>query len=42
VEAGAKRAQIISAGFMAMVMHGGPALMYLIPLLKAVDEFAKA
>lgn len=42
VEAGAMRAQIISAGFMAVVMHGGPALMYLTPLLKAADEFAKA
>ncbi|MGO9410965.1 MAG: carboxymuconolactone decarboxylase family protein, partial [Spirochaetia bacterium] len=40
--AGATRAQIISDGFMAVVMHGGPALMYLTPLLKAADEFAKA
>jgi hypothetical protein len=24
---------------MAVVMHGGPALMYMTPLLAAVDEF---
>ncbi len=24
---------------MAVVMHGGPALMYLVPLFKALDEF---
>lgn len=34
-------AQIISAGFQAVLMHGGPALMSLTPLLKAADEFAK-
>jgi AhpD family alkylhydroperoxidase len=39
IEAGASRDDVIEAGFMAVVMHGGPALMYLTPLLEAVDEF---
>jgi AhpD family alkylhydroperoxidase len=38
IEAGASRDEVVEAGFMAVVMHGGPALMYLIPLLAAVDE----
>ena len=38
-EAGASRDEIIEAGFMAVVMHGGPALMYMTPLLAALDEF---
>lgn len=40
LDAGAKRDEIMSAGFMAVLMHGGPALMYLIPLTEALDEFA--
>ncbi|MDD5279434.1 carboxymuconolactone decarboxylase family protein [Acidithiobacillus sp.] len=39
IEAGASRDEIMSAGFMAVIMHGGPALMYLVPLSKALDEF---
>ena len=39
--AGAKREEIMSAGFMAVLMHGGPALMYLTPLNNALSEFAK-
>ncbi|HHH38632.1 MAG TPA: carboxymuconolactone decarboxylase family protein [Sedimenticola sp.] len=39
VAAGASRDEIVEAGFMAVVMHGGPALMYLTPLLEALDEF---
>ncbi len=39
VEAGASRDEVMEAGFMAVVMHGGPALMYMIPLLEAVDTF---
>ena len=38
-EAGATKDEIMSAGFMAVLMHGGPALMYLTPLSRAVDEF---
>ncbi len=40
VKAGASRDQIVEAGFMAVIMHGGPAYMFMTPLLKAVDEFA--
>jgi AhpD family alkylhydroperoxidase len=39
LNAGATRDEIMSAGFMAVVMHGGPALMYLTPLTRALDEF---
>jgi len=39
VKAGASRDEMIEAGFMAVVMHGGPAYMYLTPLFEAVDEF---
>lgn len=37
--AGATRDEIIEAGFMAVIMHGGPAYMYMISLFEAVDEF---
>jgi AhpD family alkylhydroperoxidase len=39
VAAGATREQLAEAGFMAVLMHGGPALMHLVPLFKALDEF---
>jgi AhpD family alkylhydroperoxidase len=39
VAAGATRDQLAEAGFMAVLMHGGPALMHLVPLFKAMDEF---
>jgi len=39
VQAGAGRDEIVEAGFMAVIMHGGPAYMYMTPLLEAVDEF---
>ena len=42
IGAGASRDDVIEAGFMAVVMHGGPALMYMTPLLEAVDEFLPA
>jgi len=32
---------LVEAGFLAVLMHGGPALMYLTPLLDAVNEFTK-
>ena len=38
-EAGASRDEIIKSGFQAVLMHGGPALMYLITLLRALDDF---
>lgn len=40
--AGASRDELVEAGFMAVIMHGGPAYMYLTPLLEAVDEFLPA
>ncbi len=39
VKAGASRDEVIEAGFMAVVMHGGPAYMYMTPLFEALDEF---
>lgn len=37
---GATRAEIIEAGIQAVVMHGGPAFMYLKRLYDAADEYA--
>ena len=39
LDAGAKREEIIEAALQAVLMHGGPALMYMIPVEKAIDEF---
>jgi AhpD family alkylhydroperoxidase len=36
---GASREEIIDAAMQAVLMHGGPALMYMIPVEKALDEF---
>jgi len=36
---GATRQEILDAASLAILMHGGPALMYMIPLMKALDEF---
>ena len=38
VSAGATRDEIVEAGFMAVVMHGGPAYMYMTPLFEALDD----
>jgi AhpD family alkylhydroperoxidase len=38
VGSGASRDELIEAGFMAVIMHGGPAYMYMTPLLQALDE----
>jgi len=40
VGAGAKRSEILEAGFQAVIMHGGPAFMWMTPLYQALDEFA--
>lgn len=40
VRAGATRNEIIEAGFQAVIMHGGPAFMWMTPLMQAADEFA--
>ncbi|HZD92067.1 MAG TPA: carboxymuconolactone decarboxylase family protein [Pseudolabrys sp.] len=37
---GATRAEIIEAGFQAIVMHGGPAFMYMERLYDAADTYA--
>jgi len=36
---GANEEEIIEAGWQAVLMHGGPALMYMIPLKEAIKEF---
>ncbi len=36
---GATRDEIMEAAFQAVLMHGGPALMYLTPLVEALDAF---
>ncbi|WP_312260810.1 carboxymuconolactone decarboxylase family protein [Candidatus Igneacidithiobacillus taiwanensis] len=38
IAAGASRDAIMSAAFQAVLMHGGPALMYLVPLSQTLDE----
>ena len=40
VEAGATSEQVMSAGFMAVIVRGGPALRYLQPLTEALREFS--
>lgn len=39
VKADATRDDVIAAGFMAVIMHGGPAYMYMTTLFEALDEF---
>ena len=39
LDAGASRAEIIDAAMQAVLMHGGPALMYMTPVMEALDEF---
>jgi AhpD family alkylhydroperoxidase len=38
-QAGATREEIMEAGFMAVLMHGGAALAHLKPLVDAIDGF---
>lgn len=40
LRAGATRNEVVESGFQAVIMHGGPAFMWMTPLLQAVDEFA--
>lgn len=42
IGAGATREELIEAGFLAVLMHGGPAMMYMTPLLAAAAEFGAA
>jgi AhpD family alkylhydroperoxidase len=39
---GASRNELVEAGFQAVVMHGGPAFMYMTRLLEAIDDFEAA
>jgi len=39
LRAGATASEVTEAGFQAVIMHGGPAFMWMTPLLQAVDEF---
>ena len=39
IKLGASKEELIESGMQAVVMHGGPALMYMTPLLKAIEEF---
>jgi AhpD family alkylhydroperoxidase len=41
IKAKATKEEILDAGMVAVVMGGGPALMYLCHLNKAIDEFIK-
>ncbi len=41
LEAGATEEEIIEAGMVSVLMNGSPALMHLIPVKKALDEFKK-
>ncbi len=36
---GATKEEIVEAGMQAVLMHGGPALMYMTPLEEALEEF---
>ncbi len=42
LDAGANRDEIMEAAFQAVLMHGGPAMMYLTPLVEAIDAFTAA
>jgi AhpD family alkylhydroperoxidase len=41
LDAGATREEILEAAMQAVLMHGGPALMYMTPLEEALDEFTQ-
>ncbi len=41
IEAGATPEELIEAGFVAVLMAGGPALMHLIPLMKTIEHLKK-
>ncbi len=39
LDTGATREEIVDASMQAVLMHGGPALMYMTPVKKALEEF---
>ena len=42
LDAGATRDEIMEAAFQAVLMNGGPALMHMTPVVRALDEFETA
>ncbi len=42
LSSGATKEEILEAAMQAVLMHGGPALMYMIPVEKAIEEFTEA
>ncbi len=40
LDAGATKEEVIDASMQAVLMHGGPALMYMTPVKKALEEFS--
>jgi len=42
IGAGATKQEILEAAMQAVLMHGGPALMYMIPVENAIKEFTQA
>jgi AhpD family alkylhydroperoxidase len=41
IEAGATKEEILEACWIAVEMDGGPGLVHIIPVLEAIEEFAK-
>jgi AhpD family alkylhydroperoxidase len=42
IDAGATKDEILEAAMQAVLMHGGPALMYMIPVQDAIEEFIQS
>ncbi len=42
LDAGASKDEILEAAMQAVLMHGGPALMYMTPVEEALEEFTNA
>ncbi len=42
LDAGASKDEILEAAMQAVLMHGGPALMYMTPVEEALEEFSNA
>ncbi|BCD68141.1 carboxymuconolactone decarboxylase family protein [Nitratiruptor sp. YY09-18] len=41
LDSGASKEEILESAMQAVLMHGGPALMYMTPVEEALDEFAQ-
>jgi len=41
LSAGATKQEILESAMQAVLMHGGPALMYMIPVENAIEEFTQ-